>query len=635
MIQAIGLTSLSRRGRPPAVDDLTFEARPGDVTALLGPSGSGKSTALRLMLHLTPGRGVALFRGRGLVQIPHPAREIGTLLGDVPGHPRRTALGHLRMLAAAAGVPAARAGEVLDVVGLSGLAGQRLGRFSRGMDRRLGLATALLGDPHTLVLDEPSHGLSPRETAWMRGLLRGYADQGGAVLVTARDAEETARFADRVVTLDSGRLVADQAVQDFARTRLRPRVAVHTPHAERLAAALAQEFRTAEPGPDGPPEVVRESGTRISVYGSSRAVIGEVAYRHHIVMHQLADEIGDSGDRRAAAPLDRADGRTPEAARRQAVLRRALPAAPPAGEPSPAQTLTLPVAPPLDPAPGAAPEADPDNAGQQDTATVAPLPRLLTLSPPGPTWPLRYELRRWAGLHSGWWIMATALVAGLVTALCLAVSGTQPVERALTGWAEPLPLPPVAMAAGLLGALAFGQEFRYPALAPATVPVARRLSLLTGKLAVAGCAALLLCCAAVAANSATLHLALAHRAPGAEAWTAAVESIALLTVGCAWAGVLAAGIFRSTLAGLAAVAAVPLAAAPGLRALLDSPAGASLSGLPGRFQALTTLPFPSGVDRWLSASAHLASQPIGWALALSLTVMLGGYALISLRNSLR
>ncbi|MFR9724579.1 ATP-binding cassette domain-containing protein [Streptomyces sp. MS19] len=643
MIQAIGLTSVSRRGRPPAVDDLTFEARPGDVTALLGPPDSGKSTALRLMLHLTPGRGVALFRGRGLVQIPHPAREIGTLLGDVPGHPRRTALGHLRMLAAAAGVPAARAEEVLDVVGLSGLAGQRLGRFSRGMDRRLGLAAALLGDPHTLILDEPSHGLSPRETAWMRGLLRGYADQGGAVLVTARDAAETARFADRVVTLDSGRLVADQAVQDFARTRLRPRVAVHTPHAERLAAALAQEFRTADPGPEGPPEVVRESGTRISVYGSSRAVVGEVAYRHHIVMHQLADEIGDSGDRGAAAPLDRADGRTPEAARRQAVLRRALPSAPPTDEPSPAQTLALPVAPPLDPTPGAAPESGPesgsesgsDNAGHDGAVTVAPLPRLLTLSPPGPTWPLRYELRRWAGVHSGWWIMAAALVAGLVTALYLTMSGTRPVERALTGWAEPLPLPPVAMAAGLLGALAFGQEFRYPALAPASVPVARRISLLTGKLAVAGCAALLLCCATVAANSVTLHLALAHRAPGADAWIAAVESIALLTVGCAWAGVLAAGIFRSTFAGLAAVAAVPLAAAPALRALLDSPAGASLSGLPGRFQALTTLPIPSGVDRWLSASAHLASQPIGWALALSLTVMLGGYALISLRNSLR
>ncbi|WP_052851375.1 ATP-binding cassette domain-containing protein [Streptomyces avicenniae] len=646
MIQAIGLTSASRRGRPPAVDDVTFEARPGKVTALLGPSGSGKSTALRLMLHLTPGRGVALFRGRALIQIPHPAREIGTLLGDVPGHPRRTAIGQLRMLAAAAGVPAARAEEVLDVVGLSGLAGQCLGRFSLGMDRRLGLAVALLGDPHTLVLDEPASGLSLRESAWMHGLLRGYADQGGAVLMAAQDAEETARFADRVVSLDGGRLVADQAVQDFTRTRLRPRVAVHTPHAGRLAAALTQEFRTAAPGPDGPPEVVRESGTRLAVYSSSRAAVGEVAYRHHIVLHQLADEVGDSGDHSRMAPLDRADGRTPEAAAAQASRTRVtLPALPPSLATAPHTTAPHTIDAPdhradTEPGPrdepghGSEPEGVPGTP-EAAPATPAPMPRLLTLSPPGPTWPLRYELRRWTGVHTGWWIMGTALVAGLVTALCLAMADTRPVERTLTGWAEPLPLPPVAMAAGLLGALAFGQEFRYPALAPASAHVARRLSLLIGKLVVAGAAALLLCCTAIAANSAALHLFLARPAPGAASWTDALESIALLTVGCAWAGVLAAGIFRSTLVGLAAVTAVPLAAAPGLRALLDSPAGESLSGLPRRFQTLTTLPFPSGLDRWLSASAHLASAPIGWALVLSLTVLLGGYALISLRNSVR
>lgn len=161
MIQAIGLTSVPRRHQlKPNVDDLTFEARPGRVTVLLGPKGSGKTTALRLMLQLQPGRGIALFRGRPVHRVAHLAREVGVLLGEVPGHPSRTARGHLRMLAAVAGVPADRADDVLDVVGLSGLADQRLGTLSRGMDRRLGVACALLGDPHTLVMDEPAQDLS-------------------------------------------------------------------------------------------------------------------------------------------------------------------------------------------------------------------------------------------------------------------------------------------------------------------------------------------------------------------------------------------------------------------------------------------------------------------------------------------
>ncbi|WP_049563834.1 ATP-binding cassette domain-containing protein [Streptomyces sp. SBT349] len=595
MIQAIGLTSASRRGRPPAVDDLTFEARPGAVTVLLGPSGAGKSTALRLMLQLTPGRGVALLRGRPLSRVPHPAREVGVLLGDVAGHPGRTALGHLRMLAAAAGVPGGRAEDVLEVVGLSGLADQRLGRFSQGMDRRLGLAVALLGDPHTLVLDEPERGLSPRETAWLHGLLHGFAGQGGAVLVTGRLPEETARFADRVVSLEAGRLVADQTAEDFTRTRLRPRVAVRTPHADRLTAALTREFRGADrPADEGPVEVVRESGSRLSVFGSSCAVVGEIAYQQRVVIHQLADEVGDCGDRAKAGPLHRADGRQAEG----------------------------PVPAPIKPLVPAGAEA-------------ALPPRLPALPPPGPSWPVRYELRRLAGLRTAWWLMAAALLAGLVTALALAPTGPRPAERALTGWAEPLPLPPVAIVAGVLGALAFGQEFRYPALTPSRVPVPRRLSLLTGKLVVSATAALLLCCAAVTVNSTSFTLLFGQDVPVEGSWEIALLGTAALSVGCAWSGLLAAGIFRSTLVGLAAVAAVPLALAPALRALLDGRTGPSLDGLPGRVHALTSLPFPSGVDRWLSASAHLASQPIGWALGLSLAVLLCGYALVSLRNGVR
>lgn len=309
MIQAFGLTSNPRKELPPAVDDVSFEARAGRVTALLGAPGSGKTTTLRLMLELQQGRGVTYFRGRPLHRLAHPSREVGVLLGDVPGHPARTVRGHLRMLCAAAGVPVRRADEVLEVVGLVSLREERLGTLSRGMDRRLGLACALLSDPHTLVLDDPAEGLSARESRWLYGMLRAHATQGGTVLITTADPKEAARTADRVVTLDQGRLVADQEAADFSRTRLRPRVAVRTPHATRLAALLAKEARTAHRSV----EVIREGGNRLSVYGSTCADVGEIAFRHGVLVHQLADEIGDMGPGAGTSPRD--EEPTPDTAR--------------------------------------------------------------------------------------------------------------------------------------------------------------------------------------------------------------------------------------------------------------------------------------------------------------------------------
>lgn len=299
MLQAIGLTSARHRGLPPAVDDLTFEAGSGSVTALLGPPGSGKTSALRLMLEIAPGRGVTYFRGRPLHRVAHPAREVGVLLGDVPGHPARTVRGQLRMLCAAAGVPATRADDVLDAVGLVGLGDQRIGTLSLGMDRRLALASALLADPHTLILDEPAEGLGAREADWLHGMLRSHADRGGTVLYTTQDPKEAARSAGHVVTIDSGRLVADQEAADFSRTRLRPRVAVRSPHAARLAAIVSREARAARRSV----EVVTEaSSSRLSVYGSSCAEIGDTAFRHGLPVHQLADEVGDTGP--ASRPRD-------------------------------------------------------------------------------------------------------------------------------------------------------------------------------------------------------------------------------------------------------------------------------------------------------------------------------------------
>ncbi|MFD6039166.1 ATP-binding cassette domain-containing protein, partial [Streptomyces griseoincarnatus] len=291
MIEAIGLTSISRKEQPPAVDNVSFEAHTGRVTALLGAPGAGKTTALRLMLELQRGRGITYFRGRPLHRIPHPAHEVGVLLGDVPGHPARSVRGHLRMLCAASGVPARRADEVLAAVGLVSLRDERLGTLSRGMDRRLGLACALLPDPHTLVLDDPARGLAVGERRWLYDMLREHAAQGGTVLCSMADPKEAARFADHVVTLDGGRVVADQRAADFARTRLRPRVVVRSPHAARLSVLLAQRARSTQQSV----EVVREGGNRLCVYGTTCAEVGETAFRNGIVVHQLADEVGDMG----------------------------------------------------------------------------------------------------------------------------------------------------------------------------------------------------------------------------------------------------------------------------------------------------------------------------------------------------
>lgn len=653
MIQAIGLTSAPRRNQPLAVDDLTFEARPGKVTVLLGEHGAGKTSALRLVLRLDPGRGVALFRGRTLDRVPHPTREIGVLLGDVPGHPSRTARGHLRMLSAAAGVPVTRADEVLEVVGLSGLADQRLGTFSLGMDRRLGLAAALLGDPHSLVLDEPAHELSPRETAWLHGLLRGYASQGGAVLVTSRDPKEAARLADQVVTIDHGRLVADQVVDDFARTRLRPRVAVRTPLADRLAHVLDSEAdagRAANAaGPAGATgsmsaadagsraasrmEVVNEGGGRLSVYNSSCAAVGEVAYRHGILVHRLTEEVGDTGP---VAPLPRADGRRPApypTGLTDTTDPTALAGAvDPAG--SPPRTPETPEAPGRPGAPLGRAEARARSARNGRAATRSALPPRVQPRLPAsdPAWPLRYELRRTAGVRTAWVAAAAALLVSVLASVLLARTGS-PEPRLFTGWPTLLPLPPAAFGAGFIGALSFGQEFRYPALAPDQGTVPRRLGLLGAKLAVTAAAALLLALASVALDAAAVGLLFGDVTVGPSGELAvALAGWAGLTLGCAWAGLLAAGLFRSTALGLVAVLAVPTLVVPVLGGLLAEPAARSLVGLPERLRSAAVVQWPSGMDQGVSAALRLVSQPVGWGLALSLTALLGAYVLTVFRG---
>ncbi|MGI5403377.1 ATP-binding cassette domain-containing protein [Streptomyces sp. CA-135486] len=609
MLQAIGLTSTHHRNLPPAVDDLTFEAPPGSITALLGCAGSGKTTALRLMLGLESGRGVTYFRGNPLHLIAHPAREVGVLLGDVPGHPARTARGQLRMLCAAAGVPASRADEMLEVVGLAGLGGRRLGTFALGMDRRLGLASALLGDPQTLILDEPARGLSPRENGWLYGLLRAHATRGGTVLCATSDPKEAARIADRVVTIDAGRLVADQDAAAFARTRLRPRVAVSTPHAERLAAVVAREARAAQRSV----EVVAETSNLLSVYGSSCAEIGETAFRHGVLVHRLADEVGDTGP---------APGH-------------------PRDQPCPRQLASAPAS---EPRPVSAPASR--QSAPDDTRPARPVPRAaqrldsLPLPPPrpvrSPLRPLRYELCRLLGVPTALLVAAAVLVASAALCVLLARTGDTPLPALLVAWPEFLPLPPAAFGAGLLGALSFGEEFRYPALAAARGTVPRRLGLLLAKLAVTAAAALLLALLVAVADVQALRLVYGSDLTAVpDNWPSLAAGWVGLSVGCAWAGLLAAGVFRVTAAGVAAVLAVPVLIAPLVQKALVAPSVRSTAGLPGRLRELTWLQFPQQADDLLMAAVRLLAQPVGAALTLSLSVLICAYLFTVLRRSAR
>ncbi|MFJ2595271.1 ATP-binding cassette domain-containing protein [Streptomyces erythrochromogenes] len=595
MLQAIGLTSKPRSDAPPLVDDLTLEARPGHVTALLGEPGSGKTTALRLMLELEPGRGVTYFRGRPLHRIPHPGREVGVVLGDVPGNPARTVRNQLRMLCAAAGVPASRADTMLEVVGIAGLRDQRLGSLSLGMERRVALASALLGDPCTLLLDEPAAGLSPRERSWLYGLLRGHASLGGAVLFTTADAKEAARSADRVVSIEAGRLLADQEAAEFARTRLRPRVAVRTPHAARLADVLGREARAAQRAV----EIVEESGSRLSVYGSNCAEVGEAAFRHGVLVHQLADETGDAGASTAPVPHARAAAATAVTA-------------------------------------GTPPEPAEDSGGGPVRRTRSQPPASAVRRVAGPLRPLRYELLRVFGTATPVLTTALVVVVSVLTALVLARAGQSPQSRLLAAWPELLPLPPAALGAGLLGALAFGEEYRYPALAADRGTVPRRLGLLTAKLGVCAALALMLGALVVTADAAALALVFDSgplRVPAE--WLSPAASWAGLLIGCAWAGVLASGVFRSAAAGLAAVLAVPVGVVPLVRKALEGSSAYPVTGLGPRLRGLSWVQWPPEADRLLVGALRVITQPVATALVLSLMVLLCAYGFTGLRSRVR
>ncbi|MGA5213263.1 ABC transporter ATP-binding protein [Streptomyces pseudogriseolus] len=662
MIQAIGLTSIPRKEQRPALDNVSFEAHAGRVTALLGAPGAGKTTALRLMLELQRGRGITYFRGRPLHRIPHPAHEVGVVLGDVPGHPARTVRGHLRMLCAASGVPARRADEVLEAVGLVSLRDERLATLSRGMDRRLGLACALLPDPHTLLLDDPARGLVAGERRWLYDMLREHAAQGGTVLCSTADPKEAARIADHVVTLDEGRLVADQRAADFARTRLRPRVAVRSPHAARLSALLAQQARSTQRSV----EVVQEGGNRLCVYGSSCAEVGETAFRNGIVVHQLADEVGDMGPGAGAdtqpagaveprpavetAPQDPADP-APASPPEPAIPAPEPAVLAPAPQPAPAPPASAPDTHPDDSTPPEPPPTAPDDNAPQAEPPHRPAPRpapatrpaSVTLPPPvrvrpapTPLRPVRYEIRRATGVTTGFVVGACVLAVSALTAVLLARIGHTPQPRLLAAWPVQVPLPPAALGAGLLGALAFGDEFRHPALAADRGTVPRRLGLLTAKLFVASLTALALAVLTVGCTAEVLYLVYGSELVAVPAeWPALTAGWLALVTGCAWAGVLAAGVFRSTTAGLAAVVAVPLLVVPAVREITEGPSVRGPEPFAGRLWGGLPLRRFFGGEQHLEALLRLLAQPVGGAMALSVLALLCAYAFTGLRSRVR
>jgi ABC-2 type transport system ATP-binding protein len=261
-----------------AVEDLTFTVRPGIVTGFLGPNGSGKSTTMRLILDLDrPTTGSVTVNGRRYREHAGPLHEVGALLEARSVHTGRSAYNHLLALAQTHGIPRRRVEELVDLVGLREVAKKRAGQFSLGMGQRLGIAAALLGDPKTVVLDEPVNGLDPEGIHWIRNLLKGIAAEGRTVFVSSHLMSEMSLTADHLIIIGRGRLIADMSVHDFVRQAAGHVVRVRSPQADRL--------RDLVRGPDV--TVTAQEPGVIEIGGLTSDQIGEQAAQHGVVLHEL------------------------------------------------------------------------------------------------------------------------------------------------------------------------------------------------------------------------------------------------------------------------------------------------------------------------------------------------------------
>jgi ABC-2 type transport system ATP-binding protein len=277
MIEARGLTK--RYGDTLAVDDLSFEVRPGRVTGFLGPNGAGKSTTMRMILGLDdPTSGSVTIDGHRYAEHERPLGQIGALLDAKAVHPGRSAYHHLLALAQTNGIPPRRVPEVLELVGLEQVARQRAGRFSLGMGQRLGIAAALLGDPAVLLFDEPVNGLDPEGIRWIRELLKSLAAEGRTVFVSSHLMSEMALMAEHLVVIGRGRLIADASVDELVGGSSLNTVRVRTPHAEQFTWTLAANGARVDRAPDG----------TLTVSGLDPVRIGDLAATDRITLHELS-----------------------------------------------------------------------------------------------------------------------------------------------------------------------------------------------------------------------------------------------------------------------------------------------------------------------------------------------------------
>jgi ABC-2 type transport system ATP-binding protein len=277
-----GLTKQYRKVR--AVDNLSFIVQPGRVTGFLGPNGAGKTTTLRMVLNLVrPTAGTATIGGQRYADLRNPVRHVGAVLEASSAHKGRTGRNHLRIICMSAGIPLERADEVLEIVGLTPAAKRKFKGYSLGMRQRLGIAAALIGDPHVLILDEPANGLDPEGIRWMRGLLKTLANDGRTILVSSHLLSEMELLADDIVIIAAGQLVRQGTVTDVVDSMAHAgRVRVRTPQADELTKALGDEASVTING-DG----------ALLVTGLEPAAIGAAALHAGVELHELVAERPD------------------------------------------------------------------------------------------------------------------------------------------------------------------------------------------------------------------------------------------------------------------------------------------------------------------------------------------------------
>lgn len=312
MITAEGLGK--RYGDKVAVDDVSFTVRPGSVTGFLGPNGAGKSTTMRMIVGLDrPTSGRVMINGQSYTDLKAPLAEVGVLLDAKAVHTGRSARNHLRAMAATHGIPSSRVDEVIEITGIGSVARKRAGGFSLGMGQRLGIAAALLGDPHTLILDEPVNGLDPEGVRWVRQFVRHAASEGRTVLLSSHLMSEMAQTADHVIVLGRGKVLADAALPDLVRAWTTERVHVRSPRAAELADAIA--------GTDV--EVTSSDRFTLDVTGLPASRIGDIAADRGIAVHELTPASGSLEDAYLALTGDAVEYRTREVPQDVAPLQEA------------------------------------------------------------------------------------------------------------------------------------------------------------------------------------------------------------------------------------------------------------------------------------------------------------------------